>query len=98
LTIHCSLYLTPDVLVIAIYGISYLQSKMFPRKNACNAISALDFLSCTNFETESKLTKISGIVGNGRSNQYPTKALSPFWSLTFKCHCSCHGRHPFSTP
>jgi hypothetical protein len=54
------------------------------------------FLTCTNFETGSKLPEFSRIVVSARSNQYSTKAPSSFWSFIFNSRCSFHGRRPFS--
>ena len=57
-----------------------------------------DFLTCTNFETGSKLPEFSGIVVSARAFMFSMKAPSSFWSLFLNRCCSCHGRRPFSAP
>jgi hypothetical protein len=56
------------------------------------------FITCTNFETGSKLSEFSAIVVSVWPNQYSTKAPSSFKSLILNCCYSCHGRRPFSAP
>jgi len=98
LTIHHSFHPSPDLLLVAISGITYAQLTMFPMLKTCKATSPGALLTCTNSETGSKLQEFSGIVVSTRANQYSTKAPSSFRSLTLNSLCSCHGRRPFSAP
>jgi hypothetical protein len=75
-----------------------MQPIKFPMLNTCNATAASVVLTCTNFKMGSKLPEFSVIVESARANQYSTKAPSLFRRLIFYCHCSCHGRRPFSAP
>jgi len=96
LTIHRSFRLSPVLLLVAISSITCAQPTMFPTLKICQATAACVFLTCTNFETESKLPEFSGIVVSARANQYSMKAPSSFWSLILNIRCSCHGRRPCS--
>jgi len=98
LTIHCSFRLSPVLLLVAIPGIMCAQPTIFPTLKTGKATAAGTFLTCTNFETGSKLPDFSGIVVSARANQYSTKAPSSFLSLILNCRCSCHRRRPFSAP
>jgi len=98
LTIHRSFRLSPVLLLVAISGITCAQPTIFPMLKTCKATAAGAFLTCTNFETGSKLPEFSGIVVSARANQNSTQAPSSFWSLMLNSRCSCHGRRPFSAP
>jgi len=98
LTIHCSFRLSPVLLLVAISGITCAQLTMFPTLKTCKATAAGAFLTCTNFETGSKLPEIPGILVSARANQYSTKAPSSFRSMILNSRCSCHGRLPISAP
>jgi len=98
LTIHRSFRPSPVLLLVAISEITCTQPTIFPTLKTCKATAAGAFLTCTNFETGSKLPEVSGIVVSSRANQYSTKAPSSCWSLILNSRCSCHGRRPFSAP
>jgi len=98
LTIHRSFRPSPVLVLVAISEIMCAQPTMFPMLKTCKATAAGAFLTCTNFETGSKLPQFSGIEVSAMANQYPTKAPSSFWSLLLNSRCSCHGRLPFSAP
>ena len=98
LTIHSLLSPSPVSLLGALSRNTCTQQTMTPTLKTCQATASGAFLTCTNFETESKLHKFSGIVVSARANQYSTKAPSSFWSLILNGHCCCHGRRPFSAP
>jgi hypothetical protein len=98
LTIHRSFRPSPVLLLVAISGKTCTQPTIFPTLKTCKAMAAGAFLTCTNFETGSKLPDSSDIVVSARANQYSTKAPSSFRSLILNSPCSCHGRNPFSAP
>jgi len=98
LTIHRSFRPSPVFVLEAISGITCAQPMMFPTLITYKATAAGAFLTCTNFETGSKLPEFSDIVVSARANEYSTKAPSLFWSLILNNHCSCHRRRPFSAP
>jgi hypothetical protein len=77
LTIHCSFRLSPVVLLVGISGIPCAQPTIFPTLKTCKAMAAGAFLTCTNFETGSKLPEFSGIVVTARANQYLVLATVP---------------------
>jgi hypothetical protein len=89
---------SPVLLLLGISGITCAQPTIFRTLKTFKPTAAGAFLTCTNFETGSKLPKFSGIVVSARANQYPPKAPSSFWSLILNSHRSCHRRRPFSTP
>ena len=98
LTIHHSFHPSPVLILVVISGIMCTQPTMFPTLKTCKPTATGAFLSCTNFETGSKLPECSGILVSARANQYSTIAPSSFRSWMLNSHCSCHGRRPFSAP
>jgi hypothetical protein len=97
LTIH-RLFRLCSVFLVAISGMKCGQPTIFHMLKTCKATAAGTCLTCTTFETGSKLPEFSGIVVRARANQYSTKAQSSFRSLMLNSGCSCHGRRPFSVP
>jgi hypothetical protein len=61
-------------------------------------VPSVSCLTCTNFETGSKIFEFSGIVVSARATQNSTKASSLYRSLILNFCCSCHRRRPFSLP
>jgi hypothetical protein len=98
LTIHHSFRPSPVILLVAISGMTCAQPTIFPTLKICKAMAASAFLTCTNFETGSKLPEFSRIVVSTRANQYSTKAPLLFRSLILNSCCSYNGRRPFSAP
>jgi hypothetical protein len=98
LTVHRSFRPSPVSLLVAICEITCAQPTIFPTLKSWKATAAGAVLTCTHFETGSKLPEFSGIVVSARANQYSTKAPSSFWSLILNRRCSCHGRRPFCAP
>jgi len=96
LTIHRSFGPSPVLLLIAISGIISVQPKIFPTLKTCIATAAGAILTCTNFETGSKLPEFPGIVVSARAILYSMKAPSSFKSLILNSCYSCHRRRPFS--
>jgi len=80
LTIHHSFRPSPVLLLVAISGITCTQPMMFPRLETCKATATGVFLTCTHFQTGSKLPEFSGTVVSARANQYSTKAPTVFRS------------------
>jgi hypothetical protein len=68
LTIRHSFHLSPVLLPEAISGIMCAQPTMFPMLKNCSETTAGHFLICTNFETDSKFPKSSGIVVSAKAN------------------------------
>jgi hypothetical protein len=98
LTIHRSFCPSHVLLLVAIYRITCAQPTIFPKLKTCKAKAASGILTCTNFETGSKLSEFSGIVVSAWANQYSTKAPSLFWGLILNSPCSCNWRRQFSAP
>jgi len=96
LTIDRSFHPSHVLLLLAISGITCVQPTMFPTLKTCKATAAGAFLTCTDFQTGSKLPGFSGIVVSARANEYSTKAPSFFGSLISNSRCSCHRRRTFS--
>jgi len=94
-TIHRSFRPSPVILWLAILGNRCAQRTMFPTLKTCKATAAGGFLTCTDFDTGSRVPELSGIVVTRRANQYSTNAPSSFRSLIQNNTCSCLGRHPF---
>jgi len=102
LTIHRSFRPSPVLLLVAISGMTCAQLTIFPTLKTCKATAAGAILSCTNFETGSKLPEFSGIVVSARANLYSTKAPSSFRSLfwivvavaTEEAHSARHNTSP----
>ena len=96
LPIHHSFLPSPDLLLVAISGTLWAQLTVCPTWKTVIPTGDSAFLTCTNFETGSKLPEFSGIVVSASANQYSTKAPSMFGSLIVHHRCSCHWRHRFS--
>ena len=70
LTIHHSFRPSPVFLLVGISGNPCAQPTMFRTLKTYKAMAAGAFLTCTNFETGSKLPEFSGIVVSTRPNQF----------------------------
>jgi len=89
---------SPFLLLETISAIMCPQPTTFRTLKTCQAMTAVAFLTCTNFQTGSKLPEFSGIVMSASANLYSTKAPSSFSSVVLNNHCSRHGRRSFSAP
>ena len=98
LTIHLLFRLSPVLLLVTISVFTCAEPTMFSMLETCKAVAASAFLTCTSFETGSKLPESSGIEVSARANQYSTKTPSSCRSLILNSRCSCHGRCPFNVP
>ena len=98
MTIHSSFRLSPLSLLVAISEITCAQPRIFPTLKICKAMAASAFLTCSNFETQSKFSEFWGNEVNSRANQHPTKAASTFSHLICNSCCSCHEISPCSVP
>ena len=97
LTIHRSFRLSPVLQQVAIVGITCAQPTVFPTLTSCKAMAASAYLTCTNYETGSKLPEFSRIMVSTKEKQHSSKTPSLFWSLILNSCCSCHGRCQCST-
>jgi len=80
------------VLLEAMSGNWFAQLTMIPMLKTSKATPAGAGLTCTNFETGSKLHGLSGIVVITSADQCSTKGASSFRCLILNSRCSCHGK------
>ena len=77
-----SLFLSISCLITGSYLWNYLRAADDGSMlKTCKVMAAGAVLTCTKFDTGSKLPEFSGIVVSARANQYSTKAPSSFWRL-----------------
>jgi len=80
-----SCVITGSYLWIYVCAADYVWPAENLKSNCCQC-----YLTGTNFETKSKLPKVSGIVVSTQATQYSTQAPSSFRSFILNSHCSFH--------
>jgi hypothetical protein len=102
--IYVAIYNTSHIPAVSWHSISsYLSNCVGVAHNVSHSEKlqnkgCLCFLTCTNFETGSRLPVFSGIVVSARDKPYSTNAQSSIRSLFFNSPCSCQWRHSFNEP